>query len=448
MEINLLKYIIEDDIEAGVIGGLIDKPELVDEYSGILEPEMFINSEYRRIYETMLQIRNENKDLDYFTLSSRTGLKMSFFVDLSFKYTTITEVEKLIKRILERAKLLSLLRYLEKLPETLQSGRIKGFEELTQELEENISELLLTSVETKKEYYNTLEIADELMENVKEKKPIPVLYSGWNDFDTLIGGFEPGNLILIGARTSVGKTAFMLNLIKNFALLDKKCLLFSIEMDKISILQRLLALSSGISISEIRKSVKYETDDSYSFLGAIVEKYKEQVKDNIYITDQSYITPNKIRSYLRKFIKKHPLDAVFIDYIQLMRDNHKTENKVEEISNIARDLKLIAREFNVPIFALAQVNRNVEARQDKRPSLADLRDSGALEQESDIVMLLYREDYYGKPEDKQKSIVKMEVDIAKHRNGPTGVVTFMFDKPSNIITSYANKILDIKAEGV
>lgn len=262
----------------------------------------------------------------------------------------------------------------------------------------------------------TLDKITKLYEN---KAGLTGLPTGFRDFDKLTSGLQPSDLILIAARPSMGKTAFTLNIAQNVGVRQKKTVaFFSLEMSKEQLVQRLLCQISRIDSQKLRTG-QLNSDDEWSRLTDACDKLYQS---NIYIDDTPGITVAEMSSKARRLKAEHGLDLIVVDYLQLMQ-GRRSENRQQEISEISRSLKGLARELKVPLIALSQLSRSVESRQEKKPMLSDLRESGALEQDADIVSFLYREGYYN-PESENKDIA--EVIIAKHRNGPVGSVPLFF----------------------
>ena len=251
----------------------------------------------------------------------------------------------------------------------------------------------------------------------KTKGNVTGVPTGFSDLDYKTAGFQPSELLLIAARPAMGKTAFALNIALNAAIRDnKKVALFELEMSKESLVNRLFAMESKVNAQKIRTG-----ELSAAEWTSLSEGATEIAKSNIVIDDNASITPAELRSKCRKLKLEKGLDLVIIDYLQLMTTGK--ENRQQEVSDISRSLKLLARELDVPVVALSQLSRKVEERTDKRPMLSDLRESGAIEQDADVVMFLYREDYYKK--DTENTNVT-EVIIAKQRNGPIGTVNLLW----------------------
>lgn len=258
------------------------------------------------------------------------------------------------------------------------------------------------------------------------------LPTGFNDLDYKTAGLQPSDLILIAARPSMGKTAFVLNLAQNICFKQNKAvLIFSLEMSQEQLVNRLLALESHVEAQKIRNGTV--TDKDWE---GLVEGASVIGESNLLIDDTPGISIGELRSKCRKYALSHDIKIVIIDYLQLMSGNGKNESRQQEISDISRSLKSLARELNVPVIALSQLSRAVEKRDDHRPMLSDLRESGAIEQDADVVMFLYRDDYYNK-ETEKKNIA--EVIIAKQRNGPIGTTELVW-LPE--LTKFANKARD------
>ena len=263
---------------------------------------------------------------------------------------------------------------------------------------------------------DTLDKISKLYEN---KAGLTGLPTGFRDLDKLTSGLQPSDLILIAARPSMGKTAFTLNIAQNVGVRQHKTVaFFSLEMSKEQLVQRLLCQISHIDSQKLRTG-QLNTDKDWAQLTDACDKLYQAP---IYIDDTPGISVSEMRSKARRLKSEHGLDLIIVDYLQLMQGRN-SESRQQEISEISRSLKALARELKVPLIALSQLSRSVESRQDKRPMLSDLRESGALEQDADIVAFLYREDYYDKETENQHIT---EVIVAKHRNGPTDTVKLYF----------------------
>lgn len=295
----------------------------------------------------------------------------------------------------------------------------------------------LSSERIDKEDVTTAELFSTIFLELKEKafKPtLPGLASGFYDLDSLTQGFQKSDLIILAGRPSMGKTAFVLNLteniLKNYKL---PIIFFSLEMSKEQLIYRLLSNETGISQTRLKLGNLYKED--WNNLKDSIQMYS---KLPFFINDQADITIADIRSKIKSIIfERSQIGLIVIDYLQLLLNSKtKTENRVQELSQITRSLKGVAKEFQIPIIALSQLSRNVETRINKRPILSDLRESGSIEQDADLVLMLYRENYYNSTIEK---ITSAELIIAKHRNGPLGIVNLVFQNdPTKFFNAFTN----------
>jgi replicative DNA helicase len=266
----------------------------------------------------------------------------------------------------------------------------------------------------------------------REGKAITGTPSGFDDLDSITGGFQPGNLIILAARPSMGKSALMANFAENAALDSNKAVaLFSLEMSEGELAQRFVASQASIRGDDLRKGKVPP-----SRWPKILQATNRLAQSPLYIDDSSDLSVLDVRAKARRLLQQHAdgLGLILIDYLQLMRASGNVENRVEQIGQISRGLKTLARELQVPVIALSQLNRGVEQRTDKRPVLSDLRESGSIEQDADLVMFIYRDEYYNDDSDREGIA---DVIISKHRNGGLGVVELAFQKEFPRFMSYA-----------
>ena len=262
------------------------------------------------------------------------------------------------------------------------------------------------------------ETVQTIMKRVQNRGELSGVTTGFTDLNSLLGGFQKSDLVLLAARPSVGKTALAVNLAVNAAKAGKKVAMFSLEMSKTQIGQRILAAFAQMNLSSLFKGELEGTD-----LVNLITASNELSNYNLHIDDTAAISLIELKAKLRRLKMEEGLDLVVIDYLQLMTTGERIENRVQEISQISRGLKAIAKELDVPVLALSQLSRALEQRPDKRPKLSDLRESGAIEQDADIVMFLYRDYVYNK-ETENPNLA--EVIVSKHRNGPIGVVNLIW----------------------
>jgi replicative DNA helicase len=298
----------------------------------------------------------------------------------------------------------------------------------------------LTNELTKEKQFTTAELFSTVFLELKQKalKPdLPGIASGFYDLDSLTQGFQKSDLIILAGRPSMGKTAFVLNLTENILKHYKlPVIFFSLEMSKEQLIYRLLANETGISQTRLKLGNLYKED--WYELKKSIQKYSQLP---FFIDDQPNLTTLNIRSRIKKILfEQNKIGLIIIDYLQLLvNSKSKSENRVQEISQITRTLKNIAKEFQIPIIALSQLSRNVENRVNKRPVLSDLRESGSIEQDADLVLMLYRENYYNSTIKKNENITPAELIIAKHRNGPLGIVDLLFqDDPTKFFNTLPN----------
>lgn len=312
-------------------------------------------------------------------------------------------------------------------------------EETTEDIIDR-SEALIFKIAENNNTRNVISIKDMMntefqrLQNVYDNKGITTgISSGFSDFDQMTNGFNPSDLVILAARPAMGKTAFALNLALNAAKVNKSVLIFSLEMSSSQLLQRFIAIEAGIGLQKIRTGFLNEND--WGRMGLASETL---MKTQLNIADLPNATVLEIRAVARRMKAAGKLDIIIIDYLQLIKNsNGKSENRQQEISDISRSLKGIARELDVPIIALSQLSRAPEQRADRRPVLSDLRESGAIEQDADMVAFLYRDDYYNE-ESEAKGIT--EIIIGKQRNGPVGTVKLRFFHELTKFANYTNKV--------
>ena len=376
----------------------------------------------------MLELYNEGKPVDLVTLQERLREKdvppeissLEFAKDLLDAVPTSANVRHYATIVQEKSMLRKLIKVNEEIANTCYLAKERT-EDILEETEKKIFDLLQYRstgdfVPIKQVVLNAL---DKIEKASKNKGTVTGIPTGFIDLDYKTSGFQPSDLILIAARPSMGKTAFVLNVAQNMAFKEGKTVaIFSLEMSKEQLVNRLFSLESKVDSQALRTGNLTDEDWAKLIEGAAVVG-----KSNLIIDDTPGISIAELRSKCRKFKLEHNLGIIIIDYLQLMSGGKRSESRQQEISEISRSLKAVARELNVPVVALSQLSRAVEQRPDHRPMLSDLRESGAIEQDADVVMFLYRDDYYNKDTDK-KNIA--EVIIAKQRNGPIGTVELVW----------------------
>lgn len=426
MEENVLKRILPHSMEAeqSVIGSMIMDRDAILAASELLTGEDFYNRQYGILFETMVELNDEGSPVDLVTLQNRLREKdvppevssLEFVRELITAVPTSANIKYYANIVAEKATLRRLIRLNEEIANTCYAGK-ESLEYILEDTEKKVFQLV--QKRTLDDYVPIRQVVMNALDRIetaaKNKGSVTGVPTGFIDLDYRTAGMQPSDLILIAARPSMGKTAFELNLAEYMAF--KKNLtvaIFSLEMSKEQLVNRLFSLEAGVDAQKLRTGQLNDHDWERLIEGAGVIG-----KSNLIIDDTPGISIAELRSKCRKYKLEHNLDIIMIDYLQLMTGSGRSESRQLEIADISRSLKGLARELNVPVIALSQLSRAVEQRPDHRPMLSDLRDSGAIEQDADVVMFLYRDDYYNHDSDK-KGI--LEVIIAKQRNGPIGTV--------------------------
>ncbi len=445
-DMNLIPQNIE--AEEAILGAILVNPNVITKVVEFLTPECFYKPAHRYIYEAMLQLFNENEKIDIVSVSDVLNMNSkleliggrAFVNDLSFKTITTSNIEyyakivqeKSIKRSLINAgsEIVSLGYDLEPVDESLNSAEKLIFEIASKKATKDmtpIKDLVLETYENIEYRYN-------------HRDQLTGCPTGFYDLDTITNGLQKSDLIILAARPSMGKTAFALNIAQNAAIRHKvPVAIFSLEMSKKQLMQRMMCSEAEVD-SQKMKTGNMQRKDWDKLANAM----NDLTDAPIYIDDTAGCRLTDVRAKCRRLaMEEKDLGLIVIDYLQLMEGSGK-EDRMQQISSISRGLKTIARELNVPIIALSQLSRAVESRSDKRPMLSDLRESGAIEQDADIVIFIYRDDYYRREESEDNVDAKptgkegkSEIIIAKHRNGSVGSIELLFQ---GNITKFKNKI--------
>ena len=443
MEEALIKRVLPHSVEAeqSVIGSMIMDRDAIMTASEVITSEDFYQSQYGVLFDAMLELYNEGKPVDLVTLQERLREKdvppeissLEFVRDLLDAVPTSANVRHYATIVQEKSMLRKLIKVNEDIANTCYLAREKT-EDILEETEKKIFDLLQYRstgdfVPIKQVVLNAL---DKIEKASKNKGTVTGIPTGFIDLDYKTSGFQPSDLILIAARPSMGKTAFVLNITDYIAVRRQKtCLIFSLEMSKEQLVNRMLSMESNVDSQKLRTGTLTDSD-----WDAVVEGIGIIGNSKLIIDDTPGISISELRSKCRKMKLEYGLSIVIIDYLQLMSGSRKggNDNRQQEISDISRSLKALARELHAPVIALSQLSRACETRTDHRPMLSDLRESGAIEQDADVVMFLYRDDYYNKDTEHPN---EAEVIIAKQRNGPIGTVNLIW-KPE--YTKFVNAV--------
>lgn len=431
MEEALIKRVLPHSIEGeqSVIGSMLMDREAIITASEIISAEDFYQHQYGIMFEAMIELFNEGKPVDLVTLQNRLKEKdvppeissLEFVRDIITTVPTSANVKSYANIVREKAVLRKLIKTNEDIANTCYLGR-ESLDVILADTEKRIFDLLQSR--DSREFVPIRQVALDVLEKIekasKTKETVTGVPTGFIDLDYKTSGFQPSDLILLAARPSMGKTAFVLNVVDHVAVKKRiPCMVFSLEMSKEQLVNRMLSMESNVDTQKLRTGTLTDSD-----WDAVVEGVGIIGNSSLIIDDTPGISISELRSKCRKMKLEQGLGMIIIDYLQLMTGSGKTsDNRQQEISEISRSLKALARELKAPVVALSQLSRACESRADHRPMLSDLRESGAIEQDADVVMFLYRDDYYNKDSD-MKDIA--EVIIAKQRNGPIGTVNLVW----------------------
>ena len=413
------------DAEQAVIGSMLTDADAVASSIEVLKPEDFYRADNRIIYEAMFNLYNRSEPIDIITVKAELESMgrfeqvggLEYLAGLPDKVPTTANVQKYINIVEEKSKLRDLIKTANDIIE-LGYDPTEDVDDIMENVEKKVFNL--TQGKNQKGYSEIKDVLvdsfTQLEELYNRKQHITGVPSGFADLDYRTAGFHGSELILVAARPAMGKSAFALNIATNAAVrADVPVAIFNLEMSKEQLVNRILCSEAMVDSNKVRTGKLEEEDWS-----KLAEAIGPLSASNIYIDDTPGISITEIRAKCRKLqVEKH-IGMVIIDYLQLIQGTNKRGgSREQEISEISRSLKIMAKELNVPVIALSQLSRAVEQRPDHKPMLSDLRESGAIEQDADIVMFLYRDDYYN-PDSEKKNIA--EVIIAKHRGGSTGSV--------------------------
>lgn len=427
----LLKRVLPHSIEAeqSVIGSMIMDREAITVASEIITGEDFYSKQYGVLFDTMVELNDEGKPVDLVTLQDRLREKdvppevssLEFIRDLITAVPTSANIKYYAGIVAEKSTLRKLIRLNEEIANTCYVGK-ENLEVILNDTEKRVFELVQRRntgdfVPIKQIVMNAM---DRIEKSSRTDGNVTGIATGFIDLDYRTAGMQPSDLVLVAARPSMGKTAFVLNIAQHVAFkLNQTVAIFSLEMSKEQLVNRLFSLESRVDSQHLRTGNLSDAEWE-----KLIESAGVIGKSSLIIDDTPGISISELRSKCRKYKLEHNLQMIIIDYLQLMSGSSRaSDSRQQEISDISRSLKALARELNVPVIALSQLSRAVEQRPDHRPMLSDLRESGAIEQDADVVMFIYRDDYYNKDTDK-KGIA--EIIIAKQRNGPIGTVELVW----------------------
>lgn len=422
------------EAEQAVLGAVFLEPEAMSTAAEFLLPEDFYRASHQRIFEVMLSLADRGEPIDLVTvttaLSNNKVLEevggVSYLSDIANSVPTAANISYYTKIVSEKSTLRNLIR-------TATNIVTSGYEE-----EDSVEDVLnsaekdileVSQSKSSGAFKSIKDVLIDVYDNIEElhnnEGGVTGIPTGYRDLDNITSGFQRNDLIIIAARPSMGKTAFALNIAQNVAVhTEENVAIFSLEMGADQLVSRMLCAEGNIDAQRLRTG-HMEADDWNKLTMAMGSLSNA----GIYIDDTPGVRVSEIRSKCRRLKQEHGLGMILIDYLQLIQGSaNSKENRQQEVSEISRSLKGLARELNVPLIALSQLSRGVESRQDKRPMMSDLRESGSIEQDADIVGFLYRDDYYDQESENQNII---EIILAKQRNGPVGTVSLAFVKEYN-----------------
>lgn len=420
------------EAEKSTLGALLVDKDAIVKIADVLQDDDFYHEKHAIIYRAVLELFNKRNPIDVLTLTSLLEDKKeldqvggaSYIAELTsevptashiFQYATIVKQKSILRRLIKAGDTIIGLGYKE----------TEEVENLLEEAEKNLFSVSQTFI--KDRFVHVKEVLSHTYEKLADlhdpegKDKYRGVATGFKDIDNILSGLQPSDLIIIAARPSMGKTSFALNIAQNIAQKEKSVGLISLEMSKEQLVERMFCSLLGVDSWKMRTGKL--TDQDFAKIGGIMDELNNM---KIFIDDSVVSSIAELRAKARRLQMENGLDLLIIDYLQLMTSGKSAggySNRVQEISEISRSLKSLARELHVPVIAISQLSRAVELRPSKIPQLSDLRESGAIEQDADVVLMLYREDYY--EEDSDRSGIT-DIYVRKHRNGPTGRVELGF----------------------
>lgn len=414
------------EAEQSVIGSMIMDRQAIITAGEMLVPDDFYHKQYGVMFQAMIEMSNDGKTVDIVTLQEKLKEKdvppevysIEFVRELLASVPTSANIRQYASIVKDKSILRNIIKVNEKIANDCYAGK-ESTKDILEETEKRIFNLVRNKGEAD---YNpidkiVLEALDKISMAAKNRGAVTGVPTGFKDLDSYLSGLQPSDFVLVAARPSMGKTAFVLNVAENVAIKQGiTTAVFSLEMSDVQLVNRMLSLESSVDADKLRKG-RLDSND----WGKLIEGADSIAKSKLIIDATPGISITDLRSRCRKYKMENNLGLIIIDYLQLMTgsSNGRSDSRQQEVSDISRSLKALARELDVPVVTLSQLSRAVEQRPDHRPMLSDLRESGAIEQDADVVMFLYRDDYYNK-DTELKGIA--EIIIAKQRNGPIGTV--------------------------
>jgi len=450
IKIDVFQKTLPQNIEAeqAVLGGILIDNEAIHQVLEIIEVEDFYKESHRKIFLVFLELYEQNQPIDLVTVCEALQKKQqleevggaTFLASLVEVIPTASNIAYYAKIVKEKSILRKLITSATYIINQCMAPTDENIEEILDKAEQTIFEVSEERIQTS--YYplkDVIKSTFQTIQSITQKDSyITGIPTGFIDFDRLTSGFQPSDLIIIAGRPSMGKTAFALNIAANAASKHKIPVgIFSLEMSKEQLTTRMLCAEAKVDSQKLRSGFLAEHDWQL-----LIEAASVLSEAPIFIDDTPAISVLELRAKARRLKSEHNINLIIIDYLQLMKGKGGSERREQEISEISRSLKALAKELNIPVIALSQLNRKVEDRENKRPRLADLRESGAIEQDADLIAFLYRDEVYNQREDNPNRGMA-EIIIGKHRNGPVGKVKLAFLEK---FTSFENLQLNQEEE--
>jgi len=433
------------DAEKAVIGGLLLVASAWDKVAGKLAEEDFYLKNHRHIFKGIAHLHENQQACDVVTVSdwleahglSEQSGGLDYLADLAANTPGASNVEAYAGIVREKSVLRQLIQIGNELAEKAFNPEAQTADELIEEAEKLVFQIREQTLKSQSGFHDIKDVLKEAIENIEElsenDNDITGLPYGWMDLDKKTSGLHRSDLVIVAGRPAMGKTSFAMNIAERAAVKGSSVAIFSMEMAAHQLVMRMFSSLSQIEQGHLKTGKLTDTD--WPKLGqssALLSQSK------LFIDDQPALSPNEILSRCRRLKNREGLDLIVIDYLQLMQVKGKTENRANEISEISRNLKAMAKELDVPVIALSQLNRSLEQRPNKRPVMSDLRESGAIEQDADLIIFIYRDEVYN-PDSQDKG--KAEIILGKHRNGSIGSVNLTFRGQYTRFDNYENDIL-------
>ena len=419
------------EAEQAVLGGVLIDNDAWDRIAGILTAAHFYRNDHRAVFDAVSGLCDEGRPCDAVTVAERLDRDgqlessggLAYLAELAENTPSAANIVAYAEIVRERAVRRELIRTSTEIAESAFRPQGRGALDLLDDAERRIFEIAERGSAGRRESVAIKDVLSEVMERIDElsrqENPITGVPTGFSDLDQLTAGLQRGDLVIVAGRPSMGKTAFAMNIVEEAAIRDKlSVVVFSMEMPAEQLTMRMLSSLGRIDQQKVRTG-RLGHDD-WPRLTSQVALLNDT---NIFIVDESALTPSELHARCRRLKREHGVGLVVIDYLQLMYVPGTRENRATEISEISRSLKALAKELMVPVIACSQLNRRLEERQNKRPVMSDLRESGAIEQDADLILFIYRDEVYNE-ESKDKG--KAEIIIGKQRNGPIGKVNLAF----------------------